>query len=257
MAGCRDADWAVLLGNHHSSGNMQRELSRMERDREQAWRAGRKPTALVVSDVLIYREGIAAGLARLGDLEIVATVSADQLKGVLRRNRIQVLFVDISHPRSRECARIAREISDELQVIGFGMTSEDEGLAGAEAGVIAFVDHDGTIEDLNSAAKRALNGIPVCPPQLTTRLLQRVAQLAGRGRIDGDANLTQREREIASLVEEGLSNKEIACALRISPATVKNHVHMILDKLNLPRRRMIMIGTPPPTSKERPSAMAG
>ena len=47
--------------------------------------------------------------------------------------------------------------------------------------------------------------------------------------------------EIASLVEQGLSNKEIAGALSISPATVKNHVHMILDKLNLPRRRMIML----------------
>ena len=54
--------------------------------------------------------------------------------------------------------------------------------------------------------------------------------------------MTQREREIAALVEEGLSNKEIAGMLDISPATVKNHVHIILDKLNLPRRRMIMLG---------------
>ncbi len=38
-----------------------------------------------------------------------------------------------------------------------------------------------------------------------------------------------------------MSNKEIACALNISPATVKNHVHMILDKLNLPQRRMLML----------------
>jgi two-component system nitrate/nitrite response regulator NarL len=218
---------------------MQREQARMERDRDQAFRADERPTALVVSNVLIYREGIAAGLARLGDLHIVGAVPAEQLAGVLKETAVEIVFIDISHQRSRECARTAREISQDLHVIGFGMTSEDDGLAGAEAGVTAFVDHDGTIADLNDAAKRVLSGIPVCPPQLTTRLLERVAQLARRGHIDPNANLTHREREIATLVEEGMSNKEIAGALSISPATVKNHVHMILDKLNLPRRRMI------------------
>ena len=213
----------------------------MERDRYEAIRAEVKSSALVVSNVLIYREGIAAGLSRLGDLHVVEAVSAVQLAAALARHNVQIIFIDISHPDSRECALLAREMSPDVHVIGFGMTSEDDGLAGAEAGVTAFVDHDGTIADLNDAAKRALKGIPVCPPQLTSRLLQRVAQLAGRGRhaSNGNSHLTHREREIASLVGEGLSNKEIAQALNISPATVKNHVHMILDKLNLTRRRMI------------------
>lgn len=231
----------------------------MERDRDEAFRATEKPSALVVSDVLIYREGIAAGLAHLGDLQIIGAVSVTELSGALTKNPVQIVFVDISNEDSRECARVARAIREHVHVIGFGMTSEDDGLAGAEVGVTAFVDHDGTIADLNDAAKRALNGIPVCPPQLTTRLLQRVAQLAGRGRLanNGNSQLTQREREIASLVEDGLSNKEIACALNISPATVKNHVHMILDKLNLPRRRMIMLGTAARASVSRSDVPAG
>jgi two-component system, NarL family, nitrate/nitrite response regulator NarL len=207
---------------------------------------GSRPPAVVVSDVLIYREGIAAGLERLGDLHVVGAVPADEIGEILAAQPVEILFVDISRTCSRDAARAARALSPEIQIIGFGMTSEDEGLAGAEAGVTAFVDHDGTITDLNQAAKRALSGIPVCPPQLTTRLLQRVAQVAGRGRPEADAHLTRREREIATLVEEGLSNKEIACTLNISPATVKNHVHMILDKLNLPRRRMIVLGAAAP-----------
>ncbi|MEO8455613.1 MAG: response regulator transcription factor [Sphingomicrobium sp.] len=206
-----------------------------------------KSVALVLSDVLIYREGITAGLSQIGDLEMVDAVSAEDLPQALRQQQIDIVFIDISLPRAREAARAALEFSQHMHVIGFGMTSEDEGLAGAEAGVTAFVDHDGTIEDLNEAAKRVLIGIPVCPPQLTTRLLRRVAQLAGRGR--ADPNLTRREREIASLVEDGLSNKEIAGALNISPATVKNHVHVILDKLNLPRRRMVGLGGPTKSSK--------
>lgn len=214
-----------------------------------------RPTAVVVSDVLIYREGITAGLSRLGDLRLLGAISADELTDALASHAVQIMFLDISRSRSRDAARAARTLAPGVQVIGFGMTSEDEGLAGAEAGVTAFVNHDGTIEDLNRAAIRVLSGLPVCPPQLTTRLLQRVAQLAGRGRPDADSHLTRREREIAVLVEEGLSNKEIACTLNISPATVKNHVHMILDKLNLPRRRMIMLETGvhgPRTALQRP-----
>lgn len=251
----KKSDWVVCSVTNTSSGNM-RERSRMERKLYEAWNGDTKPAALVVSEVLIYREGIGAGLTRLGDLDIVDTVSAERLPDALGRSDVQVIFVDISHQRSRDCARLAREISPNLLVIGFGMTCEDEGLAGAEVGVTAFVDHDGTIEDLNHAAKRVLSGVPVCPPELTARLLQRVAQLARRGRVDPDANLTHREREIASLVEEGLSNKEIACALNISPATVKNHVHMILDKLNLPRRRMVMLGAPGAGLKIRSRALA-
>ncbi|MEO7689836.1 MAG: response regulator transcription factor [Sphingomonas sp.] len=213
-----------------------------------------RPVALVVSDVLIYREGIAAGLTRIGDLRLVGAISSEALPGALAAHAVQIIFLDISRTCSHDAARAARALAPKVQVIGFGMTSEDEGLAGAEAGVTAFVDHDGTIEDLNLAATRVLSGLPVCPPGLTARLLQRVAQLAGLGRVDPDAHLTRREREIASLVEEGLSNKEIACTLNISPATVKNHVHMILDKLNLTRRRMIMLDNAPHAGLRLPRA---
>jgi two-component system nitrate/nitrite response regulator NarL len=48
--------------------------------------------------------------------------------------------------------------------------------------------------------------------------------------------LTSREREIAALIERHLSNKEIACALGIEVATVKNHVHNLLQKLSVHRR---------------------
>jgi two-component system, NarL family, nitrate/nitrite response regulator NarL len=48
--------------------------------------------------------------------------------------------------------------------------------------------------------------------------------------------LTAREAEVAQLIEEGLSNKEIATRLHIELATVKNHVHRVLEKLSVGRR---------------------
>ena len=62
---------------------------------------------------------------------------------------------------------------------------------------------------------------------------------AGRTKpLDGQV-LTQREREIVPLVEQGLSNKEIARRLSVGTATVKNHVHNILEKLQICRRGQV------------------
>ena len=51
-----------------------------------------------------------------------------------------------------------------------------------------------------------------------------------------DADLTRRERQIVGLIDQGLSNKEIASRLCIELPTVKNHVHNILEKLHVRRR---------------------
>jgi DNA-binding NarL/FixJ family response regulator len=68
-------------------------------------------------------------------------------------------------------------------------------------------------------------------------VFRRLATLAnGRGPATGDRTLTERERQVAALIERGLSNKEIAVALGIEVPTVKNHVHHILEKLRVRRR---------------------
>jgi DNA-binding NarL/FixJ family response regulator len=64
-------------------------------------------------------------------------------------------------------------------------------------------------------------------------MMQRLAIAGGAG---SGPQLTSREREIAVLIEEGLSNKEIARRLCIELATVKNHVHHILEKMQVRRR---------------------
>jgi DNA-binding NarL/FixJ family response regulator len=73
---------------------------------------------------------------------------------------------------------------------------------------------------------------------VTTILCNRLARLANR-ESQPHHSLTPRELEIAGMIAEGLSNKEIAKGLHIGPTTVKNHVHNILDKLNVRRRAAI------------------
>lgn len=198
------------------------------------------PTVVVIGDVLLYREGVCDGLRRLGGLQIVAAIGSGEVAAMLASGAPDVVIVDASRQSTLDCARAVARAAPRTRIIGFGIGGNDEALACAEAGIGAFVGETGTIADILEAALRALRGEAVCSPQLTARLIDRLASLsiaapAGSG-LQG---LTRRESEIARLVGEGLSNKEIAGALRISPATVKNHVHMILEKLALERRSSI------------------
>ncbi len=118
-----------------------------------------------------------------------------------------------------------------------------------EAGAVGYVVRDGSIQDIVYTIQRAVQGELLCEPRIAARLSRRAAGLAGgRGFVTGRC-LTERERQIIELIDQGLSNKEIARRLAIKIATVKNHVHNILQKLQVSRRgeaAAVMRGTLPP-----------
>src|SRR5439155_827652 len=96
---------------------------------------------------------------------------------------------------------------------------------------------EASIDDLVTVIESVARGEAICSPRVAAGLLRRVAALAaGHGGDLPRAQLTNREREIVRLIDNGLSNKEIARALGIEVATVKNHVHNILEKLQVHRR---------------------
>ena len=83
----------------------------------------------------------------------------------------------------------------------------------------------------------AIRGEVLCSPRVAASLLRQVADVASeRSRVPAIECLTSRELQVIHLMQEGLTNKEIAKRLSIALATVKNHVHNILKKLDLPRR---------------------
>ena len=74
----------------------------------------------------------------------------------------------------------------------------------------------------------------ICSPRVASRLLRRLG--VNPPRLAESSTLTRRELEIVQLIDEGLSNKEIARRLKIGVATTKSHVHNALRKLGLGRR---------------------
>jgi two-component system, NarL family, nitrate/nitrite response regulator NarL len=194
---------------------------------------------VVISDVMLFRDGISAGLKRLKQLDVIATLCPSEAFDFLSANIVGVVILDTSRRRALAHASTIKQRFANVHIIAFGIGATEDVLAGAESGVSAFVDESGTIEDINEAALRALQGQSYCSPELTAQLLLHISTLAQGRQARSSPILTERENEIAGLVRQGLSNKEIAQRLRISPATVKNHVHNILEKLELTSRGAI------------------
>lgn len=196
-------------------------------------------TTIVISDVMLFRDGISAGLQRIGQLKIVGAFCPDDGLKFIARTCVQLVILDMSRRRALAHAMAIKQACPQTQIVAFGIGTNEDALAGAETGIAAFVGEDGSVDDINAAALSALNGRSFCSPELTAQLLSHIARLANSRSAQPHAQLTAREDEIAALVGRGLSNKQIAQELRISPATVKNHVHSILEKLELPRRSAI------------------
>jgi DNA-binding NarL/FixJ family response regulator len=118
------------------------------------------------------------------------------------------------------------------RVIALPVTETDvEIIAFAEAGVSGYVTRDGSFEDLVATIRSVASGALVCSPCVAALLLRQVARAAvGVG--PDPRRLTSRELQVVELIDQGLSNKEIACRLNVEVSTVKNHVHHILEKLS-------------------------
>jgi two-component system, NarL family, nitrate/nitrite response regulator NarL len=197
---------------------------------------------LIVSDVFLYREGLSAALAQDSRVEIAGKVSRAEAIAEIAVLAPDAVLLDASLAEGLALARQIRCVAPAVRVVGFGIDTSEEGiLACAEAGLAGFVGRDGKVEELATAVDLAICGELRCSPRIASLLFDRVASFADKFQAAPiEASLTRREREIAALIEQGLSNKEIAIELRIGFATVKNHVHNILEKLQLRRRSGIM-----------------
>jgi two-component system nitrate/nitrite response regulator NarL len=192
----------------------------------------------VVSEVRLYREGLTDCLARQGELDVVGAGSCRDALGQIASLRPEVLLLDLTADNGLTLPRRALLLVPTLRVVAVAVAEvEANVLACAEAGICGYVPQEGSVEDVVAAIMRAVNGELACPPRIAAALFSRLATLStGPAAAPCDAGLTPREREIAALVARGLPNKEIARHLRLGPATIKNHVHNILQKLNLQRR---------------------
>ena len=126
----------------------------------------------------------------------------------------------------------------DLKIVALAVPElEPELMQWVEAGIAGYVTEDAELDDLVEAIRSAARGEAACSPKMTAALIRRIAVLSSQRKKTRPVDaLTSREREVMALLEQGLSNKEIARRLSIQLSTAKNHVHNILEKLGATRR---------------------
>jgi two-component system, NarL family, nitrate/nitrite response regulator NarL len=193
----------------------------------------------VLSSVRLHRDGLVWGLSQLCSLSVLGSASlADNVAAQISTLPVSVLVVDATAPKDLEQIKeLMRALPRMKTIVIATLEADDEIIAYAEAGVAGYITGEGSIEDLSAAIVSAENGELICSPKTSAMLFQRLALLSKERLAKPEGpSLTRREREVANLMAAGLSNKEIAIALRVQFGTVKNHVHSILRKLRVRRR---------------------
>lgn len=194
---------------------------------------------MLVDDHAVVRQGLRALLEVTDGITVVGEASNGQ-EAIERAQTLapDVVLIDVEMPGMNgiEATRRIRALHQHTQVIVLTSYDDDERLVRAiEAGAISYLLKNISANDLIEAIQVAKRGETTLQPGIATKLMR---QLAGR---DSLAQLSERELEVLRLIAQGLSNKEIGCALAISEKTVKTHVSNILDKLHLEDRTQAAI----------------
>jgi DNA-binding NarL/FixJ family response regulator len=208
---------------------------------------------VVADDAVILREGLARLLAEAGFEIAGLAADADELVALVERERPQVAIVDIRMPPTHtdEGLRAAKDIRSRHPGTGILVLSQHvrasyalELLSEGSEGIgYLLKERVSDLAELASSVERVAQGGSVLDPLV-------VEQLVGRPRQGEDPleHLTQREREVLSLMAEGRSNKAIATRLFVTEHTIEKHVKSIFGTLRLPpspddHRRVLAVVT--------------
>jgi DNA-binding NarL/FixJ family response regulator len=203
---------------------------------------------LLVDDQPLIRSGLRTLMDAEPDLDVVgeAGTGGDAIH-LAQRLRPDVAVMDVRMPGMDGIAATAAitAAGGPTRVLVLTTFDEDEHIYGAlRAGAAGFLVKDTALEDIITAVRVVAAGDALLAPGVTRRLIAEFAQRPQRyGRshptlLDG---VTQREREVLTLVGRGLTNAEIAAELSISAATAKAHVARLFTKLDARDRVQLVI----------------
>jgi serine/threonine-protein kinase PknK len=191
---------------------------------------------VIADDDVLLREGLASLLERSGFDVIGQAGNGAELLAMVGEKHPELAIVDIRMPptHSTEGLEAAQAIRKEFPEIGILVLSAHveveqamDLLAGGKRMGYVLKSRVVDVADFVESVKRVLDGGSVVDPALVQELV------TARRRDDPLAPLTDREREVLSLMAEGCSNVGIAHRLWVTEGTVEKHVHSILSKLRL------------------------
>lgn len=204
-----------------------------------------KPTkVLLVNEAQLVCNMLASLLEDEEDFEVVG--SATSVEDVLSGDwTYDILLVSTNLP-NEGALRLTEEVTgdeENTRIVVLGLAAAKyQVLKFIEAGADGYVLKNHSVEELLKRIRAVRNDKAVVSPKIAGALIDRLSELAQlfsevQAILDQPADLTPREEEILALIGEGMTNQEIADSLHIQLGTVKNHVHNILEKLDVSNRQ--------------------
>ncbi len=199
---------------------------------------------VLVNSIRILANVIAAVLENEPDIDVVGRATTlDEALALAPQCDILIASTRLPDNGALRITQAVAQANLPTKVLILGLAeSREEVLHYIEAGAAGYVLQDDSVDALLTKLRGTYAGTAVISPEIAGALLSRVAELSqGSGRTElkpgTSIELTAREREILALIGQGLSNQQIAERLTIEVGTVKNHVHRILQKLNVADRQ--------------------
>jgi two-component system, NarL family, response regulator NreC len=199
---------------------------------------------LLAEDHQMVRECLRAALEKEGDIQVVAEApnGREAVRLALQTlPRVAVMDVVMPELNGIEATRQILAEAPSIKVLALSMHSERQFVAGMlSAGASGYVLKDCAFEELADAIRTVAADQTYLSPGIAGIVVSDYVQQlthppAGSAPAGGSetAPLTAREREVAQLLAEGKSTKEIALALQVSPKTIETHRHQIMEKLGI------------------------
>ena len=204
---------------------------------------------ILVDDQEIVRAGIKMILSLDEEITIIKEAeNGRQLLDILSNSQLpDVILMDVRMPimDGVEAAKIVKEKYTHIKIIILTTFNEDEYIfEGIKNGVDGYILKDAGSDYIIKAIKTAYNGNMLLDPEVTAKIVRAYNSIASDKQTPTQINeykkkletLTQRELEVAKLVAQGKSNKEICHILFLTEGTVKNYLTKIFEKLELTSR---------------------
>jgi two-component system NarL family response regulator len=200
---------------------------------------------LLVNEIPLMGNVIAAALEDEPDIHVVGRVTtpAEALR-IVQETEVDVALVSTRLPDqgALKLTSAITEAAPATKVLALGLTEEKKRvLRYVEAGAMGFVLKDDSLDDLLNTVRAVQDGQVHVSPRIAAAMMERLSDLAQmfsdvETSVTNSSGLTPRELEVLEQISNGLTNQQIAEHLVIEVGTVKNHVHSILEKLNVSSR---------------------
>jgi two-component system, NarL family, response regulator LiaR len=194
---------------------------------------------LIADDHKVVRDGLRVFLASSPQMEVIGEArDGQEVVAQAAALHPEIILMDLLMPvmDGIEATRLICRDDPASRVIVLTSSAEDEKIiAAVRAGAVGYLMKDSTPQELHGAILDVQQGGSVLPPRIAAKVIQELKRSDDQPPAQ-EHPLTEREKEILSLVAHGESNQEIADRLSISVWTVRSHLTSILAKLNLENR---------------------